>query len=75
MILQTSIIMFQPLIFFWGVENVESLVPEISKNIQFVHTYRPVVATQICFIFILIPGEMESNLTSIFFKWVGSTTN
>ena len=30
---------------------------------------------QICFIFIPIPAKKWSNLTIIFFKWVGSTTN
>ncbi len=38
-------------------------------------TRSQVVATQTCFIFTPILGEMESNLTSIFFRWVGSTTN
>ena len=33
------------------------------------------VATQIFFIFNPLPGEDEPNLTSIFFRWVGSTTN
>ena len=30
---------------------------------------------QTFFIFIQIPGEMIHDLTNIFFKWVGSTTN
>ena len=42
-----------------------------SKSIK----YNWLVATQRFFIFTPNPGEDEPNLTSIFFKGVGSTTN